>query len=95
MKVTLNSGKTIEAVSVEESFNPRGSQNTVLSIRMACAENVAQLREIFTPEETATVQVEYHGETVAFEGYTKIDSVRRYFDDQVEYNATVDLVQPK
>lgn len=93
MKVTLKSGKTLEAVNVEESYNPRGNQNTVLSIRMNCGESVAQLREVFTPEETESVQVEYRGEPVTFTGYTRIDSVRRYFDEQVEYNATVDLVQ--
>lgn len=94
MKVTLNSGKTIEAVSMEESFTPRGSNNTVLSIRMDRDDDVNALRNIFTPEETSVIQVENGGKIVTFAGYTQIDSVRRFFDGKMDCNAVVDLVKP-
>lgn len=93
MKVTLKNGTALEAVSVEESYTPRNTQGAVLSIRMVSTKSIDELRDLFVPAvlESVTVGEGEAAKTIA--GYTQVDSIRKLYDGQMEYDTTVDLVR--
>lgn len=93
MKVTLKNGMVFEAVNVEESYNPRNNRGTVLSIRANSAETVENLRDMFSAEAITEIHVQNGDADIAFTGYTVLDSVRKFYDGQSQYNTTIDLVR--
>lgn len=93
MKVTLNNGAALEAVSVEESYTPRNTQGAVLSIRMVSTDSIEALKDRFTPAALETVTVGEGEDVKTVTGYTRIDSIRKLYDGQTEYDAVVDLVK--
>lgn len=93
MKLTLKNGRILDVQSVEESYYPRNQQGVVLSVRMKGEDDLASLREIFTPEALESVTVGQGDEASTILGYTQIDSIRRFYGGDTEYNITVDLVK--
>jgi len=93
MKVTLKSGTVLEAINVEESYTPRNSQGAVLSIRMVSTDSIEALKDRFIPAalESVTVGEGEAAKTIA--GYTQVDSIRKFYDGQMEYDTVVDLVK--
>ena len=85
MKVTLKNGTTLEAVNMEESYTPRNAQGAVLSIRMVSTKSIEELKGIFTAGESEDAK--------SIAGYTQVDSIRKLYDGQMEYDTVVDLVK--
>lgn len=93
MKLTLKNGTILDVQSVEESYYPRNTQGVVLSVRLNTDDGIEALREIFTPEALESVTVGQGEDASAILGYTQIDSIRRVYGGDAEYNTTVDLVK--
>lgn len=93
MTITLKSGKTLEAVNVEESYSPRIDRGACLSIYMDQKQSVEDLRGVFTPEETSVITVADENGTAEIAGYTVVDSIRRLYNGRIEYNTVVDLTK--
>lgn len=93
MKVTLKNGTALEAISVEENYTPRNTQGAVLSIRMVSTKSIEELKDLFISAalESITVGEGEDAKTVA--GYIQVDSIRKLYDRQMDYNAVVDLVK--
>ncbi len=91
MKLTLKNGKALEAVSVEESYYPRNTQGVVLSIRLDSDEDIETLKETFSPAALETIKVGEGAKTLA--GYTRVDSIRKLYGGDTEYNTAVDLTK--
>lgn len=93
MKVTLANGTVIEnVVNVEESFTPRSNRGTVLNIRLNSDLDVDGLRELFTEDALATITVTEGEKATEIKDYVTIDSIRKFYDSRVDYNAAVDLI---
>ena len=93
MKVTLKNGTTLEAVNMEESYTPRNAQGAVLSIRMVSTKSIEELKGIFTPAALESVTVGDGEDAKTITGYTQVDSIRKFYDGQMEYDTVVDLIQ--
>jgi hypothetical protein len=93
MKVTLKSGTVLEAINVEESYTPRNSQGAVLSIRVVSTDSIEVLKDRFTPAALESVTVGEGEDAKTITGYTQVDSIRKFYDGQMEYDTVVDLVK--
>ena len=93
MKVTLKNGTTLEAVNMEESYTPRNSQGAVLSIRMVSTDSIEALKDRFIPAALESVTVGDGEDAKTITGYTQVDSIRKLYDGQMEYDTVVDLVK--
>lgn len=93
MKVTLKNGTTLEAVNMEESYTPRNAQGAVLSIRMVSTKSIEELKGIFTPAALESVTAGEGEDAKSIAGYTQVDSIRKLYDGQMEYDTVVDLVK--
>ena len=93
MKVTLKNGTTLEAVNMEESYTPRNTQGAVLSIRMVSTKSIEELKGIFTPAALESVTAGEGEDAKSIAGYTQVDSIRKLYDGQMEYDTVVDLIQ--
>ncbi len=93
MKLTLKNGKALEAVSVEESYYPRNTQGVVLSIRLDSDEDIETLKETFSPAALETIKVGEGEDAKTLAGYTRVDSIRKLYGGDTEYNTAVDLTK--
>lgn len=92
MKVTLKNGTALEAVNVEESYSPRNTQGAVLSIRMVNDDSIETLKSLFAPAALESVTVGEGEDAKTITGYTRVDSIRKLYSGQMDYDAVVDLV---
>lgn len=93
MKVTLKNGTVLEAVNVEESYTPRNTQGAVLSVRMVSTKSIEELKDLFTTAALESVTVGEGEDAKTIAGYTRVDSIRKLYSGQMDYDAVVDLVK--
>lgn len=93
MKLTLGNGTVMDVTDVEESYYPRNTQGVVLNIRMNSGESIEALRDAFSPEALETVTVGEGEEAKVISGYTRVDSIRRFYGGEMGYDTAVDLVK--
>ena len=91
MKLTLKNGTILDAESVEESYYPRNEQGVVLSLRLNTEDGIEALRDIFTPEALESVTVGEGEGAKTISGYTQVDSIRKTYGGDAEYDTTVAL----
>lgn len=93
MKLTLNNGTVMDVADVEESYYPRNTQGVVLSVRMNSGESIEALRGTFVPEALGTVTVGEGEDAKVISGYTRVDSIRKFYGREMGYDTAVDLVK--
>ena len=93
MKLTLKNGTILEAVDVEESYYPRNTQGVVLSIRLNSDEDIETLKGTFTLEALESIAVGEGEDAKIITGYNQIDSIRKLYGGDTEYNTAVDLTK--
>ena len=93
MKLTLKNGTVLEAVSVEESYYPRNTQGVVLSIRLDSDEDIETLKETFSPAALETIKVGEGEDAKTLTGYMQVDSIRKLYGGENDYNTAVDLTK--
>lgn len=93
MKVTLKDGTVLDAVGVEKTYNPRNVQGIVFSIRMNSDADVEDLREIFNPDALESIIVGEGASAKTVNGYTQVDSIRKLYGGEADYDTAVDLVK--
>lgn len=96
MTIKLVNGKTYDAICVEESYSPRMEDRGVtLNLHFNSEESVEELRDVFTAETTATIKVVDGDAETTIQGYTEVDSIRRIYDGNFDFNTAVDMVKPR
>lgn len=93
MKLTLKNGTALDVVSVEEYYSPRNTQGVILSVRMNSDEGIEALRNTFTPASLENVSVGEGEDAKIIAGYTRVDSMRKLYHGETEYDTVVDLVK--
>lgn len=93
MKLTLKNGEVLDVVSVEEGFYPRNDQGVILNIRMNSEQGIEALRDVFDPEVLDSITVGEGEAAKTIAGYTQVDSIRKFYGVDAQYDTAVDLVK--
>lgn len=93
MKLTLKNGTVIDVMDVEESYYPRNTQGVVLNLHMNSDESIEDIRDTFVPEALECLTVGEGDDAKTILGYTRVDSIRKSYSGDMEYNTVVDLVK--
>lgn len=93
MKLTLKNGTVIDVVDVEESYYPRNTQGVLLNIHLNSEREIEELRDAFVPGALETLTVGEGDDAKTIQGYTQVDSIRKSYGGEAEYDTTVTLVK--
>ena len=93
MKLTLKNGTVIDVVDVEESYYPRNTQGVLLNIHLNSEGEIEELRDAFVPGALETMTVGEGDDVKTIQGYTQVDSIRKSYGGEAEYDTIATLLQ--